>query len=1148
MKTPVETYLHEMATIRSSGAAVKETSYYPVLANLLNEVGKQLDSRVTCIMSLANQGAGMPDGGLFTAEQLSGKSQSPLPGQVPSRGVIEVKGTGDDAWLTADSAQVSRYWSKYRKVLVTNYRDFLLLGEDSNGQPIKLESFRLAVDEPSFWAATTNPRATAERVGQRLIDYLKRAMLQNAKLASPENVAWFLASYARESLARIEDKNLPVLDEVRKELENSLGLRFEGERGDHFFRSTLVQTLFYGVFSAWILWNRSGTVSKYSRFDWKSTSWILQVPMVRGLFEQIATPSKLGQLNLVEILDWAGDVLNRVDRNSFFQRFEEQHAVQYFYEPFLEAFDPELRKELGVWYTPPEIVEYMVERADAVLKSELGIRDGLADPRVYILDPACGTGSYLVATLRLISNTLRKRKTADALVSSDLRKAATTKVMGFEILPAPFIISHLQVGLLLQSLGVKLAAEKGERVAVYLTNSLTGWEPSAEQQEKFIFPELDYERKAADRVKQEKPILVMLGNPPYNGFAGTSPAEEQGLVEPYKEGLIEKWGIKKFNLDDLYIRFFRLAERQIAERTGKGVICYISNFSFLGDPSFVVLRKKFLEEFDRMWFDNMNGSSRETGKRTPDGKPDPSVFSTKQNTEGIRVGTVVSLLVRKEKHKSASEIHYRNFWGVNKNRELLESLRNRDLASTYEVVQPTEYTRHSFRPAKVSPRYYAWPTIIQLARAPPLNGPVERRGNSFIKFEYDKEKLNLLSIYLDPKKNDDELRVVAPRFMISSGEFDATAARKTILKRGVKFDSKRIEPYHFKPMDVRWAYLDADLQPLFSRPGPDLLKTSRIPENSYFITRDTADKSPEGPPAYFSTTICDYDSISGHARHFPILISSAQESGSQTKLTEEAEEVVLPNLSQSILKYLDKIGIATKSRDSMSLIWWHALAICFSSSFLDENAEGIREGWPHIPIPLKKSDLLASADLGKEVAGLLDMTQSVQGVSSTLPRSDLSKIAVISKVGGGNLDSTKGELEVRAGWGHGNDVVMPGRGKFIQRSFTKEEEEALSGKLSGVRKNELIERVGPVTYDVYLNDIAFWRNVPEGVWNYIIGGYQVFKKWLSYQEYEVLGRSITADEARQGSNICRRITALLLLQKNLDDSYEKIKKSSVSLP
>ena len=127
--------------------------------------------------------------------------------------------------------------------------------------------------------------------------------------------------------------------------------------------------------------------------------------------------------------------------------------------------------------------------------------------------------------------------------------------------------------------------------------------------------------------------------------------------------MISQWGIKKFNLDELYVRFFRLAERRIAEKTGKGVVCYISNFSYLGDPSFVVMRQRFLSEFDALWFDCLNGDSRETGKVTPDGKPDPSVFSTEYNREGIRVGTAIGLMVRQEQREDTSATYFRHFWG-----------------------------------------------------------------------------------------------------------------------------------------------------------------------------------------------------------------------------------------------------------------------------------------------------------------------------------------------------------------------------------------------------------------------------------------------------------------------------------------------------
>jgi predicted helicase len=154
---------------------------------------------------------------------------------------------------------------------------------------------------------------------------------------------------------------------------------------------------------------------------------------------------------------------------------------------------------LGVWFTPPEIVRYMVERVDTVLREELELPDGLADPNVYVLDPCAGTGSYLVEVLKRIAATLQENG-GDALVAHDLKDAAMNRVFGFEILPAPFVVSHLQLGLLLQTFGAPLDGQGQERVGVYLTNALTGWEPLDPEKEKAFqamltgFPELLDER------------------------------------------------------------------------------------------------------------------------------------------------------------------------------------------------------------------------------------------------------------------------------------------------------------------------------------------------------------------------------------------------------------------------------------------------------------------------------------------------------------------------------------------------------------------------------------------------------------------------------------------------------------------------------
>ena len=229
-----------------------------------------------------------PDFGLYAAGQV--QKGKPREGQLPECGVVEVKPTDDDAWLTAEGAQVSRYWGRYRLVLVTNTRDFVLLGEDAAGRPARLETFRLAGSAQDFESRLETPRAFARDVGAGLGEYLCRALSHRASLTEPRDLAWLLASYARDGLARVEAAgDAPSLRAVRSALEEALGVRFEGERGAAFFRSTLVQTLFYGIFSAWVLWARQ-TPPPTGSFDWRTAVWHLRAPVLRALFQQLSDP------------------------------------------------------------------------------------------------------------------------------------------------------------------------------------------------------------------------------------------------------------------------------------------------------------------------------------------------------------------------------------------------------------------------------------------------------------------------------------------------------------------------------------------------------------------------------------------------------------------------------------------------------------------------------------------------------------------------------------------------------------------------------------------------------------------------------------------------------------------------------------------
>ena len=1106
----VEAYFTDLRRVRASGGATGERSFYPALADLLRAVGATLKPKVFCVLELADQGAGHPDGALYTARQV--QRGIPRPGQVPERGVVEVKGVDDDAWLTAGSDQVRRYWERYRLVLVTNLREFVLVGADGVDGPATLETFRLADDKDDFWRKVETPRAFARKVGAGLGDYLARVLSHRAALAEPRDLAWLLASYARDGLARVEAAgDVSSLMVVRSAMEEALGIRFEGERGERFFRSTLIQTLFYGIFSAWVLWSRheqkkNGPLFEdyYGprRFRWREEVWHLRAPVLRALFMQLADPGRLKPLGLVEVLDWTSAALDRVDQAAFFSRFSEGEAVPYFYEPFLEAFDPALRKQLGVWYTPTEVVRYMVARVDKALKDDLGIAAGLAAKNVFVLDPCCGTGAYLAEVLRRIADNLQHQGLG-ALAGAEVRRAATGRVFGFEIMPAPFVVAHLQVGLTMQNLGAPLAEDGSERAGVFLTNALTGWEPQANKP--LPFPELEDERELSEAVKQDSPILVILGNPPYNGFAGMAVDEERELSEAYRTTR----DVRKpegQGLNDLYVRFFRMAERRIAEKTGQGVICFISNYSWLDGLSFTGMRERYLEAFDEIRIDCLNGDKYKTGKVTPDGSPDPSIFSTEGDPVGIQVGTAIATLVRKRDHEPAESLGFRHLWGQAKPEELIATA-EAEPDTLYSEVMPLLPLGLPFAETAVSSDWFDWPTLPDLF---PVSFPGVKTSRDRFLVDTDLDRLReRVGEYFDAGLSHEEIARRHPSVMKSTARFDARAVRDALLRRGGPDQSGFIR-FAYRPFDNRWLYWEKDTKLLDEKRAD--YRPHVFEGNMWLSSAQHLRKGAGEPQTWCTTEMGSLHLIERGALMFPAWLREDGLGATATGTERRA------NLSGTAQRYLARLGLGVED------LFHHVLATLYDPAYREANVGALRMQWPRIPLPDWPDDtvdgagdaLARSAAHGRRLAALLNSELPVS-TGATAPSS--FDIAVPSSVAARYMAG--GDFALTAGWGHlgAADAVMPGRGRIVERAYRPEERAALA---------EHVSTLGATTFDVYLNDRALWRNVPAAVWRYRLGGYQVLKKWLSYREQAVLGRPLQPEEVQHFANTARRIAALIM--------------------
>ena len=1099
----VEDYLSGLRRIRGSGGATGERSSYGPLAELLNAVGATLKPKVFCVGELADQGAGHPDFGLYTARQV--QRGKPREGQVPERGVVEVKSVHRETHAAQVREQTTRYWGRYRLVLVTNLREFTLIGPDAAGREESLEAFCVAATDTEFDRRLEQPRAFARDVGAGLSEYLCRALSHRAALAEPRDLAWLLASYARDGLARVQAAgDSSSLAAVRSALEDALGVRFKGERGARFFHSTLVQTLFYGVFSAWVLWSRQAGTG--GAFNWREAVWHLRAPVLRALFQQLSDPGRLQPLGLVEVLDWASAALDRVDRRPFFARFNEGEAVPYFYEPFLEAFDPELRKQLGVWYTPTEVVRYMVTRVDKALKDDLDIADGLAADNVYVLDPCCGTGAYLAEVLRRIAANLHYRGLG-ALAGARVKQAAMERVFGFEIMPAPFVVAHLQVGLTMQELDAPLADDGVERASVFLTNALTGWEP--EVQKPLPFPELEEERDRSGRVKQETPILVILGNPPYNGFAGMAVDEERELSVAYRTTKQVRRPEGQ-GLNDLYVRFFRMAERRIAEKTGKGVICFISNYSWLDGLSFTGMRERYLEAFDAIRIDCLNGDKYKTGKVAPDGSPDPSIFSTAGDPIGIQVGTAVATLIRNADHAPSPDISFRDLWGRGKRQALMDTAEMEPHA-LYGSIEPIVPLGLPFARTSVSDAWFDWPALPELF---PVSFPGVKTDRDELLIDTDLDRLKTrIEDYFDPSLSHERIAQRYPSAMrnTSSVRIEAHEVRDALLVRGGPIDAGFIR-CAYRPFDNRWLYWERD-PGLLARPRSDyrqhVFKGNQWLSSARHLRKGSAD-----PQACCTENIGQLHLIERSANLFPIRLRGSA-------IEYEQGITHRPNLTHAAQCYLNNIG------SSADDLFHHVLAVLHDPSYRNANAGALSMEWPRIPLPgwpdgavSGAADAIArSAARGRDLARLLNPDTPVPRVTQGSLSPEFSEIAVPATVDGRNM--TDDDFALTSGWGHYGtaDAVMPGQGRITERDYTSAERAALG---------DSCPTLGKTTFDVYLNDHAYWRNVPATVWTYKLGGYQVLKKWLSYREHNILQRALLADEVQHFTNTARRIGAILI--------------------
>ena len=533
--------------------------------------------------------------------------------------------------------------------------------------------------------------------------------------------------------------------------------------------------------------------------------------------------------------------------------------------------------------------------------------------------------------------------------------------------------------------------------------------------------------------------------------------------------------------------------------TGRGVVSFISNHSWVSDPSFVVLREHLLDSFDRFWVENMHGN-RKISEYSLDGRTSETVFAIPGFSSGIKQGVAISLWVKNGSRRNEDRVLFRDdineASAVERRAHLLRTLETEDFDTKYTAANPSPGNRYSFKPSKISNDYKSWPSLTELCSAPPMNGLMEKRHGALM--DSDKSALEKrMRKYYDPQTDWESLKEIIPQLTVDAARFQARGAREKQL-RAQHFDAAMLQRYALRPLENCWAYYST-VRPLWNEPRPSLWKQCWI-GNSFLVSRFKAAKDPEGPPFYFVRGLSDDHVLTPDAACFPIQLKIGnRETKTQRMFQEDEEDAIAANLSNDARRYYDRIGITEPDTNftAASSLWFHALSIGYSPNYLRENLDGVRQDWPRIPLPSSQAVLLASAESGRRIADLL-LESPVEGITSAI-RPELKFIAVTSREGGGSLKDP--DLALTAGWGHsGRDgVTMPGKGAVVEREYLSDERKAI---LAGARDLKLSEKdifccLGDKTYDVYLNRSAYWSNVPARVWDYAIGGSPIAKRLFS---------------------------------------------------
>lgn len=944
----VQRYVQEVQSIYEHGN-YSEKSFRTPLENLLNAIKPNPDFEIRQEYGDTSLQIGIPDYTVYYKGKVVG--------------FIETKNIGTDLDSVMQSDQIKKYREAVDNLLLTDYRRFILISSDV------LDCSLFSKVELVTKGKITLHQSTLKDF-EDIVDLFFG--YQGKAINTPQKLAEEMARKARLirdfALEELESKSIcPALQDFTMDIRVLLPDVDDYEKADAY-----AQTMTYGLFLAKI--HASRTISSNAPLD-LNTAFSL-IPGNVGIIKTVFRNASTG--NLSNKLHWATEqllnVLNSVDMNAILSQMNslaEKDPILYLYEDFIGYFDQKQKENLGIFYTPIEVTRFITKSTNILLKKHFGKEFGLADDEVKILDPATGTGTFLLSAFDSVLNELVNHQLA-AIVETTIRNHLLQHFYGFEILITPYVISHLKLTDYLEHKW-HYSISPNERIQVYLTNTLSG----NSSQLQLVSTDLAEENAKANDIKESKHILAVIGNPPYRAISANN---SEWIIEKLTKGYVrddgsKHNGYKKVDGHDLgekttqwlkddYVKFLLFAQYMIDQNPEGGIVGYITNHSYLDNPTFRGMRQSLMESFNRIYIVNLHGNARKK-EQAPDGSKDENIFNIQQ-------GTTIGIFV-KNKNLGKTEVLYTDVWGTRE--EKLEWLNT-------HTIEEVEWQRLD----PISDQYYFVPIdttgfnkykdYLSIRDIFPVSstGIISARDNLVIDFDADL-LADRIKAFRDSPLSDDEICTL---FNINKKKgWDITQARNILRTFSDQDIIDKIKPISYRPFDKRKIFYD---KTLVWDMGKKTMEHMAIGNLAIVVPRQVKAKG-KWEHCFVADGLVDSCLVSngtaGTGYVFPLYLETAL--GKQSNFTPEFEKFIKQKYNSVV---------------TLEDVFYYIYAILYCPSYRQCYSEFLKRDFPRIPFIDNPTDVKALADIGRELVSLhlmensLALSQSASPVAFNIPGSN----------------------------------------------------------------------------------------------------------------------------------------------------------------